>query len=113
MGGDNRPPAPTAIAIVAAIIALVLIAAGALIFIGDGDPQQQRVMLFMGMVATTVAALVALLRSDQAATRLNGGFEDRVRRIVLEAHADRRSGDPGSGAPDDPLRSSSSRPGGL
>jgi hypothetical protein len=93
---DSRNTPPTGLALIAAIVALLLIAGAAVLLAAGGDPFQQRVVIFLGLIGTTVASLVALLRSDQAASRLNGGLDDRIQLAVLRAHAERRATDPGA-----------------
>lgn len=78
---------------VVGLIVLSFLALGAVLFVSPGPESQQRLALFFGLVGTGVAALVALIRSDQAASRLNGGLDERITSAVFRAQSVRRSTD--------------------
>lgn len=81
------------VAVLVATIVLALIALAGVLFV-QGDDATQRLALLFGILGTGLAAFVALLKSDQAATQTNGGLDHRIQAAVHRANAARRRGDP-------------------
>lgn len=78
------------LAAVGGLIALTAFALGAVLMIAPGPESTQRLALFFGLVGTGAAALVALLRADQAQSQTNGALDDRIEAAVYRAQAVRR-----------------------
>lgn len=99
----------TGAAYAALLVVLVGFGLGAILFLSPGNESTQRLGLFFGLAGTAAACLVAAIRADVAATRLNGGLDERIRRAVTVASGDRRlhdshelPGDPLARVPGDP-----------
>ncbi len=79
------------VAVLTAIVAVVGFAVAAVLFV-SGNAATERLGLLFALLGTVIPALVAALRSDQAAAStnttssiaqaLNGGFEARVRHSI-------------------------------
>lgn len=89
--GHNAPV--SRLAVIVGIIAIAMLGLAAVLFVGEGSESAQRLALVFGVIGSAMAALVSALRADQAASSLNGGMDDRIRRAVFEAQAVRRSSD--------------------
>lgn len=76
--------------LLAALVAFAL--AGAML-IHPGPESNQRLALFFGVVGTAVAAVVTLIKSDQAAHNTNGSLDARIESALLRAQATRRNTD--------------------
>jgi hypothetical protein len=63
------------------------------LLISPGAESTQRLGLLFGIIGTAVATLVAAIRSDQAAGRLNGELDARIQAAVHRANDARRVGD--------------------
>lgn len=87
------------VTIIGALVAFGFLALAAVLFVSPGPEALQRLALFFGVVGTGVASLVALLKSDEAATQTNGGLDARIAAAVHRANNARRRGDD----PDAPL----------
>lgn len=87
------------VAVIGGLVAFGLLALAAVLFIAPGPESTQRLALFFGVIGSGVAALVALLRSDEAATQTNGKLDARIQAAVHRANNARRRGDD----PDAPL----------
>ena len=81
------------IALVAALIVFGLMALAGVLLVQVGEESLQRLGLLFGVIGTAVAALVALLKADQAATNTNGNLDARIQAAVHRANAARRAGD--------------------
>lgn len=86
-GGVSR------VAVIAALIAFGTLALAGVLLVQPGPESTQRLGLFFGVLGTAVAALVALLRADQAATQTNGSLDARIQAGVHRAMSARRRGD--------------------
>jgi hypothetical protein len=78
--------------IVAALVAFGAFATAAVLFVA-GDAATERLGLLFALFGTIVAALIAALRSDHAATQTNGGLDRRIEDAVTAAMRARRSTD--------------------
>jgi hypothetical protein len=72
---------------------LVAFALAGVLLVQPGPESTQRLGLFFGVVGTAVAAVVAVLRSDQAATNTNGKLDARIQAAVHRANDARRRGE--------------------
>lgn len=79
--------------IIVGIIAVAMLSLAAVLLVAEGSESTSRLALVFGVIGSAMAALVSALRADQAASSLNGGMDDRIRRAVFEAQAVRRSSD--------------------
>lgn len=79
--------------VVAAVIALALIGLAAILFTAPGNESSDRLALLFAVLAPTVVSLLALLRSDQAASNTNGKLDARMQAAVHRANTARRRGD--------------------
>lgn len=84
------------------LAALVAFALAGVLLIQPGPESTQRLGLFFGVVGTAVAAVVALIKSDQAAHNTNGSLDERIEQALLRAQNTRRKSDitPDSAAKD-------------
>jgi len=85
------PERPLALA---ALVAFALLALVGVILVQQGPESTSRLGLFFGVVGAGVAATAAALKSEQAANRLNGSLDRRIREAVRLAMAERRFDDP-------------------
>ncbi len=81
------------VAIIAALLAFGALALAGVLLVSPGDEATQRLGLLFGVIGTAVAALVALLRADQAAKNTNGSLDARIESAVFRANATRRKSD--------------------
>ncbi len=80
----------------AGVIVLVCLGILAAIFIGsDNDPDEQRFLILIGIIGTTVTALLAVVRSEANATRIEASnqslrvkVDDRAAKIEQAARDD-------------------------
>ena len=83
---------PSNLAMAAIVVGLALAALGGVIFV-TGDEATERLGMFFAFLGVLTTTVVALLRADGNHQQLNGSFDDRVKNIVLDANAARRSSD--------------------
>lgn len=88
-GGIRRPAGSV---VVAGIVAVAALATAAVMF-ATGDAALERLALLFAILSPTILALVAALRGDTAAARLDGTLDDRIMSNVERAMAARRAGD--------------------
>jgi hypothetical protein len=81
------------LAVIGGLAVFGFLALAAVLMVSPGPESTQRLGLFFAVVASAVAALVALLKSDQAATQTNGTLDQRIEDGVHRALAGRRSTD--------------------
>lgn len=86
------------VAIIGAILALSLFALAGVLFVAQGPESMQRLGLLFGVIGTGIAALVAALKSTEAASNTNGKLDARIQAAVHRANDARRRGE----APKDP-----------
>jgi hypothetical protein len=85
---------PTNLAVTAVVVALGLFALGGVIFVSaDSGEGLERLGMLFGFLGLLVTTIVSLYRSDTNHQALNGSFDARIKRIVLDANATRRSTD--------------------
>jgi len=81
------------LAVVAGLTSFGMMALAAVILVAQGPESMQRLALFFGLVGLVIPALLAMLRSDQAASNTNGKLDARIQAAVHRANAARRAGD--------------------
>lgn len=90
-------------ALIGGLLAFGLLALAGVLLISSGEESTYRLGLFFGVIGTGVAALVAALKADQAATQTNGQLDKRIQAAVHRANNARRRGDdPEAVLTDDP-----------
>lgn len=80
-------------ALLAAIVAIVMVALGAALFLSSDEAGTQRVALLLALIGTVLPQLVGMLRGDAAANQLNGTLDQRIAANVLRANYVRRTSD--------------------
>jgi hypothetical protein len=79
------------LAIVGGLTAAMCLALAAILLVQEGSESTQRLALFFGIVGSITAALIGMLRADQAHTQTNGGLDARIEAGVYRAQAVRRA----------------------
>jgi hypothetical protein len=98
--GHNAPL--SRLTIVGGVLGITFIGLAAVLFVSPGGEATQRLGLLFALLGTAMAALVGALRSDQAASGLNGGLDARIQAAVFQAQAVRRATDPDGRGVTDP-----------
>lgn len=78
------------VVIVGGLLVIVAFALAAILLVAPGPEATQRLGLFFAIVGTTVASLVAALKSSQAASNTNGSLDNRIEAAVFRAQNVRR-----------------------
>src|SRR4051812_27384416 len=84
---------PTTLVVVGGLVVFGLMSLAAVLLVTPGPESTQRLGLFFAVVASTVAALVAMLKASEAATQTNGTLDGRIEDGVHRALAGRRATD--------------------
>lgn len=85
--------ATSLVVIAAGLIMFACLALAGVLMIQPGPESTQRLGLFFGVVGTSVAAFVGLLKAGEAATNTNGSLDQRIEDGVHRALAGRRTTD--------------------
>lgn len=89
----NESAPVSRLAVIVALIVAMLIALGGVLYIAPGPESTQRLGALFGILGIGVAAIVGLLKADQAATQTNGKLDARIQAGVHRAMNARRRGD--------------------
>lgn len=78
------------LAIAGGLTAAMCLALAAIILVQPGSESTQRLALFFGVVGSVTAALIGMLRADQARSNTNGSLDARIESAVYRAQRVRR-----------------------
>lgn len=81
------------LAVYALLAVLIAFALAAVLLIPAGPEANQRLGLFFGALGVGIAAVVGLIKADQAAHNTNGALDGRIEAALLRAQSSRRRSD--------------------
>lgn len=85
---------PTNLATASVVIGLALAALGGIIFVGgEGTEAIERLGMFFAFLGILAPTVVGVLRADSNHQQLNGSYDERIKRLIKESNAERRSTD--------------------